>query len=539
MQHLRQTLVLLVLVTLAGPASAAQVFGVWFEDDKAARGYRDHLIQWGEDQIVACEGWEGLDFDTSTGMITYHPEVIEVLPADPEDPAELPYELEEGRRVPKRRGGSISIQMADVTRIDILIAGNSLFGLAHDYGQQRAALEVLKEERDDSARGSAEWNRAHLRMLSGFASLRSWMARSLWTAAVEDLDKEIDRERRKARREAPEARMERALESVAELEAPDALVEACASITGGELAMGVVESEHVRIVHDLATLPTESALELLVLAERVIESFRREHVDPHLTEDFVDHIPDHRFLEFWFGPDRLDWHERFYVDYYGQVWGDNLEERLRVRGSYRRRETAPEFLDYGKREDHNLYGVVTHRLGHVLSDLHYNAGVEGMKQDWLEEAVGYSIAFEHLGRNEETCYAFQDQSRTRGGARTGGEDPRQLEVLMGERWLYNELALDEGRPIERLLPLPLWEMEDADLAKAWSFYDYLAEEEGLAGQQWLRLACELARSGDAQWINQLREGGAALFGVEPAQAFSRLEDGWRVYAEESQWLDED
>lgn len=527
------------LLALLAASPSAQVFGVFFQDEDAAKGYRKSLVQWGDEQIVACEAWQGLNYDPTTGVISYPPDSIEVLPADPEDPAELPYELEDGRRVPKRRGGTLSIQMADVSRIDLLIPGNSLYGLAHDYAQQRAELDELEEARDDLPRGGAEWNRAHLRLLSRYSALRSWLARSFWTAAVEDVDKEIERQRRRARRDAPEERLERALASVRAVETPEALAQACATITGGELEMGVVESEHLRIVHDLSTLPSETAQELATFAERIIETFRRDHVDPYLSEEFPDHIPDHAFLEFWIGPDRLDWHEAFYVEYYGETWGDNKEERLRVRGSYRRRADAPEFLDYGKREDHELYGVVTHRVGHVLSDLHYNAGVDAMKQDWLEEAVGYAVAFEHLGRNEETCYSFQAESRTRGGARVGGEDPRQLEVLMGERWLFNELALDEGRPIERLLPVPLWEMGDADLAKAWSFYDYLAQEEGVRGQQWLRAACELARSGDAQWVNQLRERGAALFEVEPARAFSHLEERWRAYAEDRQWLDED
>ena len=216
------------LLALLAASPSAQVFGVFFQDEDAAKGYRKSLVQWGDEQIVACEAWQGLNYDPTTGVISYPPDSIEVLPADPEDPAELPYELEDGRRVPKRRGGTLSIQMADVSRIDLLIPGNSLYGLAHDYAQQRAELEELEEARDDLPRGGAEWNRAHLRLLSRYSALRSWLARSFWTAAVEDVDKEIERQRRRARRDAPEERLERALASVRAVETPEALAQACA-----------------------------------------------------------------------------------------------------------------------------------------------------------------------------------------------------------------------------------------------------------------------------------------------------------------------
>ena len=159
-----------------------------------------------------------------------------------------------------------------------------------------------------------------------------------------------------------------------------------------------------------------------------------------------------------------------------------------------------------------------------------------MKQDWLEEAVGYHIAFEYLGRNDETCHAFQGVDRYAGGV-VGEGTREEVTIQLGERYLFNQLALEEGRRIEQVAPMTLYQMGDADLAKAWSFYDYVIREEGKRGQLWLRSACELARIPDRPFLPAWREASAALLEVGPAEVFRVMDDRWRAFAEEGQRTD--
>lgn len=532
---MRSALCLCALFLFAA-ASDAQIFGIWLVDEKAEKKFKKHLTALGEDQVLVCEPWSGISYDPQAGTIGYDPDRNEVFVADPGDPTYVPYEFKDGRPQPRGRKSLLSVQGNYIRRVDVLMANQSLYGLSREYGIRRAEIDELKEARDDQPKGSAAWSHEHMRVLKHLEALRSWLERTVYAESARDLDKELAKERKKARGEASEARLQRALDSIQTVATPRKLLDLSQEITGGKVRFGVAESQHVRITHDLEGVGTERAKELLEFAEKAIDGFRRDFVDPYLDEDYPDHIPDHLFLEFWIGPDRREYHERFYTEYYGAAWGEHKDAALQLRGITRRSATAPEFLDYGKREDHELNGVVAHRVGHVLADLHYNAGELGMKQDWLEEAVGYHIAFEYLGRNDETCHAFQGVDRYAGGV-VGEGTREEVTIQLGERYLFNQLALEEGRRIEQVAPMTLYQMGDADLAKAWSFYDYVIREEGKRGQLWLRSACELARIPDRPFLPAWREASAALLEVGPAEVFRVMDDRWRAFAEEGQRTD--
>ncbi len=526
---------MLAAALLCGASPAAQVFGIWLVDEKAERKFAKNLTVIDGAALIVCEPVPGggIHYDRGRNRIEYSPETNEVFVADPADPTWVPYEIEDGERKPNGRKAVLRVAGKYVERVGVLMADQSLYGLSREYGMRRARVEAHREARDAQDEGSAAWSWAHLQMLGEYESLRTWLARTAYAEAAEELGEVLEKERKRAKGEALEARLERALASVRIVPPPARLVEVAQAITGGELELGVAESEHVRIVFDRAGVNDELAQDLLAFAERAIDGFRRSFVDPYLAPDFPDHVPDHLFLELWIGPARLDWHERFYVDYYDHRWGDNKDKRLAVRGQTNRRAEPPEFLDYGKREDHDLLGVVAHRIGHVLADLHFNANVPGMQQDWLGEAVGYHIAFEYFGRNDETCYAFQEEHRYGGPPVSEGEQGL-VEILLGERYVYNQLALDRGRSIDRLAPMTIVAMGDADLAKAWSLFDHVARNEGKTGQVWLRAACRLAREKGPGFVLDWREESARLFDTSPAAVFDEIEARWRAHAEAEQ-----
>ena len=99
--------------------------------------------------------------------------------------------------------------------------------------------------------------------------------------------------------------------------------------------------------------------------------------------------------------------EKMWEEYYHRSWGANRERRLQSKGTSALRSQAPYYLSYWRIQDRtDLEGTVAHRLGHSLADMHYNAGRRNGIQDWLQEAVGYHLSFEYLGRNSVTCFAF-------------------------------------------------------------------------------------------------------------------------------------
>ena len=94
----------------------------------------------------------------------------------------------------------------------------------------------------------------------------------------------------------------------------------------------------------------------------------------------------------------------------------------------------------------------------------------------------------------------------------------------------------EKRSIDQIALKTLFELEDADLAKSWSFYDYVCRKEGKAGQEWLRAAGECSRNRQT-FLQKWREAAASILTVSPGEAFRSLEERWRSYASTEQSTD--
>jgi hypothetical protein len=103
-------------------------------------------------------------------------------------------------------------------------------------------------------------------------------------------------------------------------------------------------------------------------------------------------------------------------------------------------------------------------------------------------------------------------------------------ILVGEREQYNRLALAEGPALDTLVIRRLYEMQDPDFAKAWSFFDYLMHEGGVKSQVWLREGCDLY-AGTLSFASAWRESSEELFEVENEDAYRVLDQRWRAFAE--------
>jgi hypothetical protein len=519
--------ILAVTIALACPASA-QILTVHFKDAKSAAKYRKQTVEVAGEAVLVGEAKYGVSFEDSK-VSWLSSGTLEFYLGDPQDPSHVPYKFQGDQRVPASPKGVAEVTATHVARIGVLMRDENLYGLAQEYRERLARIAELTAERDAQPKASREWFLVHRRLVSRYESLQTWLASTLYPDAAKKLQKEIDRQSKTVAAEALELRASKGKAAIHPMPTPPDLVEASQAISAGKHVFGVQESEHLRIVH-LDTLPAERVTELLELGEDIIEGFRREFVDPYVGPDYEDHVPDRLFSEWWFGPAENSDHDRYYTQYYRLVWGDRKKELVEADATGARRPLPPEHLHYCKLiEDVDVEGWVAHQLGHDLAQIHFDKNRAGMQLPWLKEAVGYYLSLEYLGRNNVTCKGFEKPAKYVHEKKQEGEKKARL----GLRDFYNSLALDEGRPIDMLAIRDLYEMDDADLAKSWSFFDFVAHREGKAGQLFLRAMCQAARE-QASFVKDWRAKAEEIYEVEGEDVFKLIDERWRKFAEAGQ-----
>lgn len=270
--------------------------------------------------------------------------------------------------------------------------------------------------------------------------------------------------------------------------------------------------------------------------EEIVEGFRTEFVDPYLASDYPDRIPEGVFCEWLFVPNDNAKYEGYTNGLWQVSWERNREERLAMGGGRMNGSTNRAYRFFRKNHQLDLEALVCHALGHALAGVHYGAERGNIQQDWLSEGVAYYLSFEFLARNGVTCKAF-DIERSGYVRREVAREAGEKTIGVARREMYNQVALQNGRPIDQLALRDLVVMDDADLAKAWSFFDYVARKEGEAGQRWLRSAGEHANDRQT-FIANWRKDAAAILEVDPGRAFKAIEERWKAFATLHQHTDE-
>ena len=522
-------------VSLSAPGHA-QVLGIELKDAKAIKRHKKHIIEINGRKMIVGEPLAGISWDSATNTANYQGDGVNVLfIADSKNPLKVPYRFRRGERIASGKRGRVSINGADIAFIHPHLPDQSLMGLADDYALRIEKLEELKAERRRCSKGSVEWFSVQERIVVHLERLEIWLRRTAFPAAADDLAKDIKKERKVKLVDGVDARALRARDSIEKLPTP-ALLESCAEEHGGgKWHFRVHQSQHVRITHCVELVPDEVAISLLDLAERLIEGFRVDLVDPYRSDTYPDHIPDGWFQEFYLGPDDILMYEKIWECYYAQSWGARRAERLQNAGTSSNIGPPLHRVNYWRlKEGLDLDGLVAHGLGHTLADLHYGRGLYGMTQDWLEEAVGYYLSLEYLGRNNVTCLGHYDPKKSRYGKSKGEEEKKRGDkpLRMGLREFFTAHALADGPSYDKLIPKIRYELNDADLCKAWSFYEFLVKSEGEQGQRLLRMNCRRA-SNKSTLINGLREDGAALYELSGEDFYKWIEARWRAWATKS------
>jgi hypothetical protein len=526
---MRSLLALLALLFVATPSAEAQIIAVYFKSDKVAKKYKKHLVEWNGQPCVVGEPMKGIKIEG--GQIQYAGDgPNELYVADPSKPEDPAYYFLDGEKHPSSKKNRLVIQGAHVEGIAVMMRDESLAGLSKEYTLRMAQVDEFRDDRDRFEKGTVEWNSRHARLVSALEKMRMWLEATAFPGALKRIDKSLKKEQKYATGHI-EARAEKALDSIKEMEVPEALTRLAADKFGGAHNFRAMESQHIRFYY-IDEITDEQVRQALLLGEEVIEGFRNTFIDPYISETYIDNIPDTVFQEFFFVPDTDEAYEGYSNGFWNIDWSRDREERLKIGGNSS--IGMGQFRNCRRNRDIDLPGVICHTLGHSIASLHYGGGkIQFLPQDWISEALGYHISFEHLGRNTVTCKAFHHD--TPGYVKREFEEKEEGEksIGTGRRDTYNEIALQFGRPIDQLALRELYEMDDADLAKSWSFFDYVLRKEGFEGQLWLQAAGKYA-SNKQTFIEKWREAAAQALGVTPREAFRDVEGRWREFATNGQ-----
>ena len=532
----------LALIMGTGLAKAApQVDGVWAisVDTKGQKKFKSNIVSYKGDMVLMVEIRSGARI-LKNGAIQYNPGgTIEVFIHDPKKPEMSPWFEKDGERIASSRKTEASISGGYVVEMQRAFPGETLNGISLEYRLRIDQLDKLEDARDEAKRGSADWSLRHERYLGAGTRFVSWLKMSPFPAAVAGWEKSFAKAARRGREEYLAARGQSALDSVKKAPADEVLLEVLEELGYGSQKVICYESTHLRITSVRGVLSPEEVQDGLRYGELVMEQFRKELVDPYVAEDFKDVFQDRISAEWIFVPDSSKAYRGVSEKYFQSNWSRDVERRLEIGGERidGHHEKLFRFLRRWREGDH-LHGQIVHQVGHMLAGLHFGNEEGRMDQDWLSEAVAWWLSFEMMGVNQVTCIAFEyDKGGTRSD-KTKDKKGGEKTFGVGRRAKLNQVALTKGQPIERLALKTLFQMDDGDVAKSWSFFDYLVREEGRSAQLWLRAAGKLSLERDSM-IAAWREAATKLLGVPPGQSLRVLEDRWKDWAIDMQDTSDD
>jgi hypothetical protein len=360
-------------------------------------------------------------------------------------------------------------------------------------------------------------------------SLIGWLRSTAFPDAAARLEKEFGAEMKRAGQAASDTRLE-AARTLRQADIPKDLLEKSGNFTQRSLGWHGRQTQHIRIIATEEHPDSELDAGLL-LAERIIESFRSKFVEPWMGLDEKDPVSDGLFQEFFLAPVDEDLGTRFLEEYYGFPLNPPRERSIKIEGHRRRNARGTDYLHFSRYQpSRDLEGTVAHSLGHVLSNMVFNANRLSGQPDWIAEGFAYWVSFEHLSRNTDYCVAFNLPAKSYG--RSGPDTKEGLKPSeTGLRAAFNELALENGPDLTRLFRILLVEMEAADLAKSWSFLDFLIAAHPDKLGPFLRACCECSDPHGLTDLERLRPAVESLFKTPPGKdAFEILDGEWKKFA---------
>ena len=522
---------------LGSAAAPAQIFEVVFHDEKTAKKYKKDMVEIEGRLRYIGELRSGVDYKPGQGSNYDRAGRSEWFLPNPDDPTKLPYKVDDDGRITKAIKKQVGgVQNAHIAAITMFAPNSSWHAIGREFEQRMARIEELEETRDREEEGGSAWQLKHRALLEEIEQSRVWLGGFGFTGAAEDLAREMKKQTKVVGREAAVERERRAMEGIGEVRVAQEVNASAEQWAPGHI-FKIQESQHCRIIYH-AGIPDGAVAGSLSMSEKAILGFRARFVEPYLAEDFPDRIPEKVFIEWYFGPDDLTAHEKMYEEHFGMIWGPNKAERLKMEGSRNMRGGEnPDWLYYWRNvAQEDPAGKVANNLGVTLATVHYGTNFTKVPMDWVEEAVGYWVSLEYLGRNVVTNKAFDwgkdDEGRTVGrGGRKDEDDKKTVGegfVQAGERTLYLQSALGEGSPFSALMTTRLFDMQRGDVAKSWAMFEYLVRTDPKRSQIFLREMAKFAREG-GDFHEKLRKRAESLFEVRGEDVFRKLDRDWEAW----------
>ncbi len=516
---------LLAVACLAANASA-QIYKIEFKDPKSAKKYKQHCVEVNDELFLVGEIKAGATLNEARGAWELAP-TIELWVADMDSPRQCPYKIVKGQKAKSGSKATAALNRDDVSKILPFMVDQSFYGLTKEYGARLDEIDELKKQRDALKKGTPEWKSKQTAVIQTMERLKSWLDSTIYAKTARKVKREIDAEM-KLSKEANAQRLEIAKQSIKLVPTAEDLVRIGKEVYGDAVVLKTAESQHMRIIYR-EELGDERIKALLELGENLIEGFRVQFVDPYVTEDFKDYIPDGMFHESYFGPDDVGQNEKFLEKFYNITFsGPFADKRRQAAGHGTRRGSAPSYCHPWRTADQSdLEGMVAHNMGHDLVNIHYNQDRSNDVSDWLYEGVGNWLSLEYLGRNSVQCVNF-DVGKY---AKKHESETDETALRQGTADIYHRLALEEGPTIDTLAMRKLAEFADPDVAKSYSLFNFVVKTQGERGQRWLRACCN-ANAVPTQFIPQWRKKSEEIFEVSGLDIFKKVNDEWVAFAKE-------
>jgi hypothetical protein len=525
------------LLTFAFASFAnGQIYEIQFKSEKIAAKYSKYMMEVNGVPRFLGEYRSGITWNDKRNSTIPAGVRSEWFVANSSDPTKLPYKVKDGARGKAVKKQVVTIPNEKIQNIQMFMDNNSFYGLSLEYQDRIRQLDQLRDQRDEFEKGGKDWKSAHWQLLDAYEGMIGWLSSTGYSGAIKKIKKESDRQRKVVAEAAEEERRKRAIQDVGEVEVASELNQSCEKL-GLKVRFKKKHSQHFIIYYNTKIKDVQIE-HCLKLAERALGGFRAKFVEPCLDENFPDLIPEGQWIEWHFGPDDLEAHEKLLEEHYGLSWGARKEERLKSKGTrVHRGGEYPLYLCYWRiGQGSDLHGIVANNLGVHLAKQHYRSNYTQVPIDWIEQAVGYWISLEFLGRNSVTERSFDWGEEEGGTVSRRKDDKKEKETVadpvlaIGERRLYLEGALAEGVPLSVLMQTRLFDMKRGDVAKSWAMYDFLTKTYGRDAHIFLRSMGNAAREG-GPFQEKLREIGDPLFETKGKDLFRMLDEAWKEWAQ--------
>ncbi len=529
-----RSLFLLFALMLCAPSASAEIFAISLKDSAPGKVYQKHLVSYRGMWVLMGEAKSGFVVDAKTGAVQWDTAgPNEMFVFDPKKPGAPAYYVKDAEKVPSSRKHVLEVEGQHIERSYPISRDQTLPGLSTQYEVAAERIKELRKERKAQPTQSAPWFHAHHRVVVALEAQERWLKSFGFSKEVGSIQRELEKERALALESPQTSRAENARASVRLGEVPEALLRVSKEEFGGKHVFHTVESEHF-LMHYLVAgnsdqrqhVSDEWALSLVHLAEQVVEGFRAEHVDPYIGEDYPDTISDGLLGTWFFGP----FDDKAYLRYCAELLDferSSLAGETVVSGEVAYGGSPVRYQFLWRLDQLDLDGAVCHQTGHVLAMMHYGSDEGPIRSAWLEESVANAMATQYMGHCGATCWGIREGL---GYLQREAQKPGKRGKALERRSMYDYIALTQGASIKSVALKRLYELGDVDLAKAWSFYDYVARFEGKQGQLFLRAAGEFSRI-NSTLIENWRERAAEIYGVSQREGLDGVETRWREHVE--------